>query len=1493
MHMYLFRKFIFTICFTFVCLNVLSQRIEKFTREPEKFISELSDLFNDVKKGVGKEFIEKEFAPIWIEAPAYTAVQQEIIYETFDMFLKNKNKVYPDIENYIKCLLSFPKSGKTDKDFVEWQTVLGKMMVDKKVKRYTSDFLETSAGLFTDYTFYKSEAVRWVSSSPGFKFSYDTIPQITFAALDLKCYSKGDSSVIYQTSGIFFPTLERFVGGKGRVTWQRAGFDPAKTYAEFNDYNIRIKGATFVIDSVTFYNEFFDKPLLGQLTEKILADKSAENATYPKFESYFKRLQIQNIVKNVDFDGGFTLAGTKLAGSGTPEEPALLTFYKDSKKFLVAKSLEFDIKPEKIGTRHASVTFFLDKDSITHPDLNLTFDKKTRKLVLLRTEEGVSKSPFQNTYHNVDMYFEALYWNIDDPMIKMGALEGATQHYAAFESNTYFKKKRYDSMMGISYSHPLSEIKEYVKTTKQDVFLAYDLAKFHNSSEEQWHTVLIDLNNKGFIDYDLNKRKVRVRPKLYAYIENNIGKKDYDVIQFSSEVEDGNNAQLSLLNYDLLLKGIQQFQLSDSQKVNIYPRNGEVLLRKNRNFTFGGRVFAGNFEFIGSEYEFTYDDFKLELLKVDSCRIYVEDETSGKDIYGNYQKRRLKSVLREIAGNIKVDAPTNKGGYHTYAYPQYPIFTCTKTSYVYWDDPVVQKGVYKREKFYYQVQPFTIDSLDNFTKKDLKFNGTLVSGGIFPDIEEPLVLMEDYSLGFKKNTGASGLAAYGGKAKVTADLKLDYSGLKGGGNLDYLTSSSKSDEFTFLPDSTLGRTTSFANRDQTAKVEIPKAACDTTDLVFYPYKDLLNIESLKTPIDFFEKEATLEGTIHLRPQGMRGEGVMEFSSAKLTSNDFSYARRKILADTSAFQLAGMGDVGGLAFKTDNVNANVDFDKRQGLFKSNSGETKIEFPTNQYICFMDQFTWYMDKDEMDLSSSRKAQDDLVIDTSEEMKKSNFFSVAAGQDSLNFLSPKAKYDLKKSMITCSKIQYIIVADSKITPDSGKVVIEKYADMQELSRAQILSNYVTQYHRIFNAQLKIEGRNKYYGKGDYTYVDENKKDQVISFNEIKVDTSRQTIAEGKIKMEQQFFLSPAYEYYGDFSMSANNQFLTFDGGVKILHNCAKMERTYFKFKSEINPVDIYIPVDTVLRDMDYSKLGVGVIVTDDTPMDVYPAFLSNKIDKDDHGIIESTGYLYFDKASRKYLIGSKEKIKQPKLPGNLVALNSETCEILGDGVMSFNVDYGMVKMRNVGDLKYKSDKDELETQGAVLINFPFEDAAVKRMSDQIEQWPNLNPVDVTKTKYEKSLIELLGTEKSDKLISELNLSGQLKKVPEELLSTFYIADVKWAWNAVDETFSSVGPLGIASVDKKQLFRYVKGKIEIERRRNADVLRVYIELDPGTWYFFEYKLGIMNVLSSDKDFISILTEVKDDKRKFEENGTRYTYQFVTSKKKKEDFVARYPDLD
>ena len=125
-------------------------------------------------------------------------------------------------------------------------------------------------------------------------------------------------------------------------------------------------------------------------------------------------------------------------------------------------------------------------------------------------------------------------------------------------------------------------------------------------------------------------------------------------------------------------------------------------------------------------------------------------------------------------------------------------------------------------------------------------------------------------------------------------------------------------------------------------------------------------------------------------------------------------------------------------------------------------------------------------------------------------------------------------------------------------------------------------------------------------------------------------------------------------------------------------------------------------------------------------------------------------------------------------------------------------------------------------------------------------------------------------------------------------YLADVHFIWDDVEESFISQGPIGIASLDKKQVFKYVKGKIEMVKSRSADILRIYIELDPGTWYFFEHKLGIMNITATDQDFINTLTELKDDKRKVkDEAGDKFVFQLVASKKKRNDFVDRFPDLN
>lgn len=1470
-----------------------AQRITSFSQEQEAFLSELAGFMNDSRKKEGRDFIEKDL---------FNAFQSERIpiqikirvNKMCNLLLKHKKKAYPEFHNYLQTVIAYVDSKQQQDDFESWDDVCSEIISNKKLKKHHNPFLENSIGLFKNNTFFANRSVSWRSSSALWELDYNEgKPVIKFPQADLICHSKGDSSVINNTTGAYDIAAGKWNGEGGKILWIRADFDPKTTYAEIPAYEIRIKGSTYSIENVLFYNEFFDEPLSGKLNEKILADRQGDNASYPRFESYDLRLKITDIFKNIDYVGGFTMKGNKLIGTGSNEKPAQIIIHREGEEFLISQSLEFAIRTNKISSQKASLLLKLDEDSISHPSLIFKYDEGNRQLSLIGGEDGQSRSPYYDSYHNIDVFAEAVYWKIDDPLIELSSIKGSTQHYAAFESVDYYNDLRYDAMLGRSTSHPLVEIYDYHRMTGLEEFYDKELASFLRSSVGQLSKQLIDLSNKGFVYYDIETGYITMRPKLYNTLMRNAGKLDYDVLLLNSNVKRGNNGQINLLNNNLLLKGIRQIHVSDSQDVTIYPSNGEVIMKKNREFKFGGRVWAGNFEFIGKDYLFNYEEFKIDLNQVDSCRIYVEDMEASADQFGDRPKLMIKNVLEDITGTLKIDAPTNKSGVHSEDYPGFPIFESTKNTYVYYDDKGIHDGIYNRDKFYYQIEPFVIDSLDNFDRNDLEFNGTLVSSGIFPDIEEPLKLMDDLSLGFNKTTSGGGLPLYGGKGKFTTDITLNYDGLQGAGELDYLTTSAKSDQFYFFPESTKGTTNEYKNQ-ASGNPDVPSVKADIAELEFFPEKDLLSVSSVDSALAFFGNEATLTGTNYLTPGGMTGKGKMDFDDAELSSSKFDYTQRKILADTADFNLSQEG-LETLAFKTNNVNAEIDFDERMGLFKSNSGETTVEFPANMYICYMDEFKWFMDKDEMELSSNRKANSDLVIDTRGEKEASNFFSINEFQDSLNFLAPKAKYDIKNSILRCNDIKFITVADSKITPDSGSVVIRKRAKMETLKEATVLSNYITKFHNIFNATIDINGRLDYEGEGDITYLDENKREQIIHLNKLYVDSTTNTRGEGMITESDEFSLSPYFEFQGKFSLLANVPNLTFDGGTRILHTCEELERSWFRFNSEIDPIDIYIPVDTNLRDIAMTKLGVGVIISEDSPIELYSTFLSAKNERKDQELIQATGFLHYDKKGKKYQIGSKEKIQQANFPGNLVELNTESCEILGDGNIDMQVDYGLLTIKNIGNIRNNTNTSETNINGVTLLDFFFDDASMKHITEQIQIWPDLNPINISKTSYEKSIRELTEKKIADKLISDLNLTGEFKKVPEELQNTFYFGDVKYQWDPLNDSYVSMGNLGIATMGKKQVFKYVKGKIEIEKGRSGDVIRLYIELDAANWYYFEYKSStkIMHVNTTDKVLTELIQKVKEDDRKIKENKMNFSYQLLASKKKRNDFVDRFPEFD
>ncbi|MBP6427301.1 MAG: hypothetical protein KA430_06930 [Bacteroidia bacterium] len=1441
-----------------------AQALKNFTPDPVKFAEEMQKFLEETDKKEGSKIME-EFIIEW-NGGKFNPTQQDAIYKTSNSMLRKRMKAFPDFKNYIIALTSFARSKQTQQSFTAWQASLDKLLL--MPPKYFANYIVTCNNLFKDNSLYQSASTNWHSDNSTYSFEFDSLPKIVFPAMNLISTSKGDSSVIYNTKGYLYPTQQKFYGSGGNVDWTRAGWDKNTVSAKLKNYIIDVTGSDFSADSAEFTNTtYFSKSLIGVYSDKILANISPENASYPRFTSYTNGIQIKNIVPDVDYSGGFSMIGNRMIGSGSAEENANIIFYREKKPFLILGSKSFAIRKERITSDNATVTMHFENDSthdsIYHPSVTFKYIVKDREIALIRGEEGKSKSPYFDSYHQIDMYFDGLYWKIDEPIINMKMISGEGESKATFESSNYFRKLRFLRLQGLSQVHPLFAVKEYtIKHDTKEIYVE-DFAKESKLPPTEVRNMFIRFSDEGLVTYDGPNDKIIVKDRLFYYLLANVGKTDYDVIQFESIIDKLPNASINLLNFEITMRGLAPINLSDSQNVVIYPNDQEVKIQKNRNFTFGGRVKAGRFDFFGKQFSFDYQNFKINLDNVDSLRLKVESsDPSEVDDYGRRKLVPVRSVLENITGDLLIDFQGNKSGLHDY--PKYPIFNSKKDSYVNYDKPFIQNGVYSRDRFYFHLDPFTIDSLDNFSRAGLRFDGEFVSAGIFPDFRDTLRLQPDLSLGLTRNTGPDGWVTYGGKGKFTNKIDLSNLGLHGDGTLDYLTSTSKSADFLFLPDSMNSNVDQFVNKKSVlASVEFPEVNGTDVYIHWEPLNDVMYVNKREKDLSMYETQSVLNGNLQLKPSGMTGDGIMSFTSSELESDLFRFKSNVFDADTADFRLAS-DNTAALAFSTKNVNSHIDFVKRVGEFKSNGGGSYVSFPLNQYICYIDQFKWFMDQAEIELSSNDNQANNTTADSlasSLNLTGSEFISVEPRQDSLSFKAPFARYSLKDYLIKAEKVALIRSADASIIPDSGKVVVERYAKMRTLNDARIIANTTTKYHTIYNATVNILGRKKYEGSGDYDYIDENKVKHNFHFNSIAVDTTYQTYADGELTDTLGFPMSPQFLFKGGTHLAAAQEFLTFSGYAKPNFHCEKVERNWIRFSGPVNPANVSIPVSSPVTDGGV-KLASAVAQTSDST-GIYAAFMMPKRKPSDLEIISADGVLFYDKATSQFRITTAEKLDKPGSAGNFLSLDDKNCMVYGEGKLNFGSDLGQLQLQTVGTVINNLNNDSTSFDILGAIDFFFNEDAMKIMTDYLSTNAALKATqDVGRQTYERGLTELAGKEKADKLIAELNLYGSFKKIPEELRHTFFITELKMTWNNESRSYRSVGPIGIGSMDKTNVNRRVNGIVEIVHKRTGDALNIYLEPENQQWYYFSYTRGLLQAISSNSLFNEAITKVKPEKR-------------------------------
>jgi hypothetical protein len=285
-----------------------------------------------------------------------------------------------------------------------------------------------------------------------------------------------------------------------------------------------------------------------------------------------------------------------------------------------------------------------------------------------------------------------------------------------------------------------------------------------------------------------------------------------------------------------------------------------------------------------------------------------------------------------------------------------------------------------------------------------------------------------------------------------------------------------------------------------------------------------------------------------------------------------------------------------------------------------------------------------------------------------------------------------------------------------------------------------------------------------------------------------------------------------------------------------------------------------------------------------DFYPLVLASKERPNDEVLIRATGQINYDTASFSFVVGngiSDNENKNKKRETNMVALNTQRCVLEGYGQFDLGLDFNMFKTKAAGDFRHLVIPDSTYVNTALMFDFFFDELALNMMIDSlrlVNSYKNLSGEGSLPILFS----QLMGEERSQKMIVEWSLYGQAKRMPDELQSVFMFSDVKLKWDKETRSWISRGPIGIAQIAGIPVNKYVQGYIQIEKGRTSDGISWYLQLNQEQWYFFSYKNGILQVMSSDNAFNDYITTLKDDKRILNPNSDTEYFEFVISTRRK-----------
>jgi len=209
-------------CVMMLTFTAFSQ-VTTYSNNREKFVKEFQKALTDYGRGEFHDFAKKQLPQMLMETSDFPENYFSKMVETVNQMELKKLKPYPEIYQYVFSVYSFVKGKQSAASYQAWHSSVDKLLDNRNIKKF-EDFIELSAGFFSERKIAESSSFQWFYEGGDYSFEFTDKPLIKCSNGNLICRVANrdsktkndqlhiDSLVVFKTAGTYDPVLKKWEG---------------------------------------------------------------------------------------------------------------------------------------------------------------------------------------------------------------------------------------------------------------------------------------------------------------------------------------------------------------------------------------------------------------------------------------------------------------------------------------------------------------------------------------------------------------------------------------------------------------------------------------------------------------------------------------------------------------------------------------------------------------------------------------------------------------------------------------------------------------------------------------------------------------------------------------------------------------------------------------------------------------------------------------------------------------------------------------------------------------------------------------------------------------------------------------------------------------------------------------------------------------------------------------------------------------------------------